>query len=197
MKEILFEPHSTRFSSIILLFFSLVLLLSGCRTDTSRKSLYEGDASQKQEAQKPPEAKIFVDDAILKSPHAVIGGTVQNVGDQRLRGLVVEIELRRREDGMLESRNIPVVPSDLKPGERGRYSLKVLSNEWGSSRIASLRSASRADEIAFQAIPGAQRPPERPRGSPNWTKEDARARPSQKARGEEFINTPDTPVSVP
>ncbi|MDQ3803531.1 MAG: hypothetical protein M3416_06835 [Acidobacteriota bacterium] len=133
---------------------------------------------------------------MLRKPHAILGGTVQNVGGGRLENLTVELELRRRGDGGTELRAVPVEPAVLAPGEKGRYSLKVLSGEWSGSRLLRLRSGARAEDVAFKTSPGARRPPERIPDSRTITvTKDSRPRP--RSGGEEFINTPDTPVSVP
>jgi len=141
----------------------------------------------------PSAANIFVDDAMLAKPYAIIGGTVENVGGERLENLSVEIELRRRDDGSTERREVTVEPADLDPGKQGKYSLKVLSDEWSSSRVVSLRGGAARREVAFKSLPGAKRPPEKIGGNVVIVKTPSR----KKANGEEFINTPDNPVKVP
>lgn len=141
----------------------------------------------------PAEAEIYVDEAMLAKPYAIIGGAVKNVGPQRLEKLSVEIELRRRESGEVERRDVPVEPADLGPGEHGKYTLKVHSEEWGSSRVVSLRSGSEAREVAFNSLPGAKRPPEIPMSRAAANAPRQKSRPS----GDEFINTPDNPIRVP
>ncbi|MET0645549.1 MAG: hypothetical protein ABW208_02945 [Pyrinomonadaceae bacterium] len=172
--------------------FTLVLLpsliLSACQSTL--------DAQQKRTAQatptpKPsPEAQIFVDEAMLAKPYAVIGGAVQNVGNEKLEKLSVEIELRRRDDSGVETREIKVEPGDLEPGQKGRFSLKVLSEEWSGSRVVGLKSG--AQEVAFKSLPGAKRPPEKIKENVIIIKT-----PKKKSSGDDFINTPDTPYSVP
>ena len=172
--------------------------LAGCRQTS--KAPATGDASAPKAAQdrpakvSTPEANVFVDEALLAKPYAVIGGAVENIGAQRLEKLSVEIELRRRADGSLEKREVPVEPGDLEPGKKGKFSLKVLSDEWSGSRVVKLRSAARPqEEVAFQAQPGAKRPPERMKDNIIIVKT-----PGQKKPGDsDFINTPDTPYKVP
>src|SRR6266508_5452978 len=48
----------------------------------------------------PPQAHILVDDALLKGGQTIIGGSVKNISSESLRGLSVELELRRRKDGV-------------------------------------------------------------------------------------------------
>src|SRR5215210_9419980 len=137
----------------------LFLILSGCQKspEASRQK-----ASQPTPTPKPePQAHIFVDEAMLAKPYAIIGGAVQNVGNEKLEKLSVEIELRRRADSGVETREIKIEPSDLEPGQQGKFSLKVLSEEWSGSRVVGVRGGARAEEIAFKSLPGARRPPER------------------------------------
>jgi hypothetical protein len=175
----------------------LALLISpGCqkRTPPAAGQAPAAGPSKTSKVSAPPEADVFVDEAMLAKPYAIIGGTVKNVGARRLEKLSVEIELRRREDGGVERREVPVEPADLGPGEQGKYVLKVLSDEWGSSRVVSLQSGAGAREVSFNSLPGAKRPPERfPLKKAVADAPRRRPRPS----GEEFINTPDDPVRVP
>jgi hypothetical protein len=170
----------------------LLLILSGCQTTP--------DARQQKVAlptptPKPsPEAHVFVDEAMLARPYAIIGGSVQNVGQVKLEKLSVEIELRRRDDAGFETREIKIEPGDLEPGQQGKYSLKVLSEEWSGSRVVGLKSGARAEEVAFKSLPGAKRPPEKIKNdvvivnTPGGKK---------KTGNDDFINTPDNPYSVP
>ena len=167
---------------------------SGCGTRASsggaRASATPAPGRQSQTAAQPG-ANIYVDEAMLSKPYAIIGGTVENTSGEKLENLSVSIELRRREGGGTERREVAVQPASLAPGERGKYSLKVLSDEWGSSRVLGLRGGER--EVAFKSLPGAKRPPERPGGNVVIVN----TAPRKKSKGDEFINTPDTPISVP
>src|SRR5829696_4761924 len=80
---------------------SLILFaLSGCQRPTN--SPPASDASEPKTAQNrpanllTPEANVYVDEAMLAKPYAIIGGAVENIGTQKLEKLSVEIELRRR-----------------------------------------------------------------------------------------------------
>jgi hypothetical protein len=193
----MYRPAQLRFLTAA--FLTAFAAFTACQnprtTSEPRPAQHQTGEQANQSAQKPaPEVKIFVDDAMLRKPYAVLGGSVENVGVERLGGLSVEIELRRRADGSTERREVAVQPDELAPGERGRYSLKVLSNEWGSSRIVRLRSGARTQDVAFQILPGAKRPPERmPEGKEILVKAPRKA----DQAGEEFINTPDTATTVP
>jgi hypothetical protein len=176
--------------------FLTLLTLAGCQeaSEASKSSPVSGaKTAQNHPAAPTPEANIFVDEAMLAKPYAIIGGAVENIGAERLEKLSVEIELKRREDGSVERREVSVEPADLEPGKQGKFSLKVLSEEWSGSRVVRLRSGAREpQEVAFRPQPGAKRPPEKVKPNVVIVKT-----PAQKKGNSDFINTPDTPYSVP
>jgi hypothetical protein len=166
-------------------------VLSGCQ---KAREAPQKKAAQATPTPKPePRAHVFVDEALLAKPYAIIGGAVQNVGKERLEKLAVQVELRRRADSGTETREIKVEPADLEPGQQGKFSLKVLSEEWSGSRVVGLKSGARAEEVAFKSLPGAKRPPEKIKDNVINVKTPAK----KKSGGDDFINTPDTPYSVP
>jgi len=166
------------------------LILSGCQKpfEAPREKAARATPTPKPE----PQAHVFLDEAMLAKPYAIIGGAVQNVGQEKLEELSVEIELRRRADSGVETRDIKVEPADLEPGQQGKFSLKVLSEEWSGSRVVGLRNGARA-EVAFRSLPGARRPPEKIKDNVIIVKTPSK----KKSGGDDFINTPDTPYSVP
>lgn len=167
------------------------LILSGCQKapDASQQKAAKATPTPKPE----PQAHVFVDEAMLAKPYAIIGGAVQNVGKERLEKLSIEIELKRRDDSGVETREIKVEPADLEPGQQGKFSLKVLSEEWSSSRVVGLKGGARSEEVAFKSLPGAKRPPEKMKDNVIIVKTPSK----KKSSGDEFINTPDNPYSVP
>ena len=167
------------------------LILAGCQSAPDAR---QQKAVQATPTPKPsPEAHVFLDEARLMKPYAVVGGSVQNVGKERLEKLSVEVELRRRADSGVETREIKVEPGDLEPGQQGKFSLRVLSEEWSGSRVVGLKSGARAGEVAFRSLPGAKRPAEKIKNDVVIVNAPAKKRSS----GDDFINTPDTPYSVP
>ncbi len=155
-----------RFRSAILI-LSSTLLLAACRSpkhvDAGRAAVNQNAAAAKPAAP-TPEANVIVDEPRLAKPYAVIGGSVQNVGPQKLEQLSVLIELRRRVDGTVERREASVVPADLSPGEQGKFAIKVEPEEFRGSSVVGLRSSSSGAavrDVAFKTMPGAKRPPER------------------------------------
>src|SRR5215216_5941135 len=118
------------------------LILSGCQKSPQAS---QQKAAQATPTPKPePQAHIFVDEAMLAKPYAIIGGAVQNVGNEKLEKLSVEVELRRRADSGVERREVSVEPADLEPGQQGKFSFKVLSEEWSGSRVVGLKGGARA-----------------------------------------------------
>lgn len=170
--------------------FILLPLLTMSACQTAPDALKQKAAQPPPPSNSSPSAHIYVDEARLAKPYAVIGGTVQNVSVEKLQNLSVEVELRRRADSGVETREVKVEPSDLEPGKQGRFSLKVLSEEWSGTRVIGLRSG--AQEVVFRSLPGAKRPPERIKDNVTIVKT-----PAKKRSNDDFINTPDTPYSVP
>ena len=188
-------PYSLRRRAAAL-FLPALFLFSGCQTHAPSNAVHASGtpASKAETITLPtPGANIYVDEAMLSKPYAIIGGTVENISGRRLENLSVEIELRRRDDGSTERREVAVQPGVLDPGSRGKYSLKVLSDEWGSSRVVSLRDGAGTHEVSFKSLPGAKRPPEKPGGNVVIVQIPRQ----KKSSGDEFINTPETPIRVP
>ena len=139
------------------------------------------------------EAQIFEDEARLTGSQAVITGSVRNISDKKLEALSLEMELKRRTAQATERRKIKVEPANLAPGEAGRYSLHLPSSEWSGARVLALNSEKREETIGFKSTIGERRPLERvPQSSPKIT-----VVPRPRPKGEEFINTPDTPIRIP
>ena len=174
-----------------------LLLYASCRSPSHAPggaAAVNQNAPTQTKAAPTPEANIFVDEPRLAKPFAVIGGTVKNVGPQRLERLSVQVELRRRDDNTIERREVSIEPADLAPGEQGKFAFKVKPDEFRGSSVVGLRSGARMGEIAFVSLPGAKRPPER---LPERVVNVRTPQQKPRAAGDEFINTPDTPIKVP
>lgn len=158
----------------------------------NEKALAERRAeAEKAKAVAPPVAQIFQDEVRLAGGQAVVGGTVRNISGEKLEGLSVEIELKSRTGDGKEVRQVAVEPRDLPPGQDGKYALQIAPKAWGGVSVARLMSAARGGEVPFKPEMGARRPAE---GRPA-PKVIVEPRPRQK--GDDFINTPDTPVRIP
>jgi hypothetical protein len=134
---------------------------------------------------------ILVDDALLQGNETLVGGTVKNTSSGRLAQVAVELELKRRKDGQPDKKLIGVEPSQLEPGQEGRYSVELKSQEYGSARLIGLRVGPDSTSVAFSSGAGQKRPPERLE-----SKTIVVDRPPSSKRGE-FLNSPDNPARVP
>jgi hypothetical protein len=142
----------------------------------------------------PAEVMVFEDEAMLKGSNAIIGGKVQNISSGTLTDLTVELELTRREGSGTEKRSLAIEPKELAPNQQGSYSLSVPSREFSTARLLHVRSGARPGEIGFRTAPGAQRPPE---PTPQTTKTIIVNRPAPRGSGDEYINSPDKPATIP
>ncbi len=138
----------------------------------------------------PAKAHILVDDALLKGGQTIIGGTVRNVSGEKLTGLTVALELRRRKDGSLEQTSAAVEPNELEPTQEGRYSLKLPASHYNSVRLTGLKAGKESALLVYTSASGQKRPPERlePR---------IVIAPRSGSRGDGFLNSPDNPARVP
>jgi hypothetical protein len=147
--------------------------------------------AEKAETVAPPAAQVFQDEVRLAGSQALVGGTVRNISGEPLEGLSVEIELRKRGGDGEEIRRVIVEPRDLPPGREGKYSLQIEPKAWGGVSVARLMSEASGGEIPFKPELGARRPAEG-RPAPKVV-----VAPRQKQKGDDYINTPDTPIRIP
>jgi hypothetical protein len=138
----------------------------------------------------PPKAQIIVDEPMLKGKETIIGGIVKNLSGQRLNGLSVRLELRRRKDASLVESLVALEPSNLEADQEGAYSVKFPAQEYASVRLVGLIGEPNSSPLAYISAQGKQRPPERIE-----PKTIVISRPSSKR--DEFLNSPDKPARVP
>jgi hypothetical protein len=138
----------------------------------------------------PPQALIIVDEALLQGGKTLLGGTVKNTSGEKLEGLAVELELRRRQDGGLQNQLIPLELAQLEPQQEARYSLQLKAQDYSSARLVGLKAGPRQVAVPYTTAQGQKRPPERLE-----TKTIIVGKPASK-RGE-FLNSPDNPARVP
>jgi hypothetical protein len=140
----------------------------------------------------PPQAQIFQDEVRLKGSGALVGGTVKNVSDAQLEGLSVGIALKGRTPQQgTEERTVSLSPGSLRPGEEGKYTLQISADEWSGAQVVRLHSDARHADVPFKPELGERRPAEKPPAA----KVVIEQRPRRK--GDDFINTPDTPIRIP
>ena len=142
------------------------------------------------DAAKPPKALIIIDEALLQGGKTIIGGVVRNTSAEKLEGLSVEFELRRRKDGVMETRSITLAPTQLESQQEGRYLLELKAQDYGSARLVALKAGPNSLPLPYATAQGQKRPAERLE-----PKTIIVGRPAGK--GAEFLNSPDNPARVP
>jgi hypothetical protein len=142
------------------------------------------------EPRKPPVALVMVDEALLQGSKTIIAGTVKNTSTEKLEGLSVELELKRRRDGIAERQILALEPTHLEPEQEGRYSLELKAQDYGSARLVALKAGPSMVSLPYATAQGQRRPAER--FEPKTVKIEKRP---SKPGG--FLNTPDNPARVP
>jgi len=138
----------------------------------------------------PPKAIILVDDALLQRGKTIIGGTVKNTSTEKLEGLSVELELKRRKDGVGEKQLVALEPSRLDPEQEARYSIQLKGQDYGSVRLVALKAGPNLIPLPYTVAQGQKRPLERLESKTIII--DRRS--SQRG---EFLNSPNNPARVP
>lgn len=138
---------------------------------------------------KAPRVEVFVDDATVNGKTTVLSGTLHNISTEPLRNLAVELKLRKRLGSGIESRVVAADPKELAPDGKARYSIDLPVQDYISATF--FRVISGDADVAFKALPGEARPPLEAPASKSVIVQ----RPTP--RGEQFINTPNTPGRVP
>ncbi|MDQ6652533.1 MAG: hypothetical protein M3Y84_07295 [Acidobacteriota bacterium] len=138
----------------------------------------------------PPKAMVLVDDALMQGGKTIIGGTVKNISAEKLEELSVELELKRRKDGIGEKQLVALEPSQLDPAKEARYSIQLKGQDYGSVRLVALKAGPNLLPLAYTVAQGQKRPAERLESKTIII--DKRS--SQRG---EFLNSPDNPARVP
>jgi hypothetical protein len=148
-------------------------------------------ATEVENKKKAPKVEVFVDEATLNGKTTVLSGTLHNISNETLRNVAVELQLRRRSGGGVETRAVTPDPKDLPPDGKARYTLPLPVQDYISATFFRVIAGDDPVAVGFKALPGAARPPlETPA-----TKVVIGKRPAR--RGEEFLNTPNNPGKVP
>jgi hypothetical protein len=135
-----------------------------------------------------PKAQIIMDEPLLKGGDTIIGGRVKNISAEKLTGLTVHLELRRRKSADMAESLVSVDPSPLDAGQEGSYSVKFRAQEYASVRLIGLTVEPNSSVLAYTSAQGKQRPPER------LESKTIIIRPA--SRRDEFLNSPDNPARV-
>lgn len=139
-----------------------------------------------------PKVEVIVDDAMIEGKKSVLGGTIHNISGETLRNVAVELQLRKRSGGGLETRVVTPEATELAPDGRTRYSLEVAVQDYSSATFSKVLAGDTRTAIAFKAFPGAARPPMESPASKTLVV----GRPAP-PKGEEFLNTEKNPGKVP
>lgn len=139
-----------------------------------------------------PKVEVFVDEATVNGKTTVLGGTIHNISNELLHNLAVELQLRRRAGGGVETRVVSPDTTELPSDGKARYSLELPVQNYVSATFSRVVAGNDHAEIAFRALPGTARPPMESPAS----KTIIVGRPAPRG-GEEFINTPNNPGKVP
>ena len=138
-----------------------------------------------------PKVEVLVDDATLNGKQTVLAGTIHNISNELLRNISVELELKRRAGGGLETRAVTPDHTELAPDGKARYGLELLAQDYSTARLLRIVAGENRQEVPFKALPGVPRPPlAAPAGKTVIVNRPA-------PRSDEFINTPNNPVRVP
>jgi hypothetical protein len=142
------------------------------------------------EPREAPKALILVDDALIQGSKTIVGGTVRNTSPERLEGLSVELELKRRRDGAAEKKLVTLEPSDLESQQEGRYSLQLRAQDYSSARVVGIKAGANFSPVPYNVAQGQKRPPERLESKTITVDK-------QSSKRGEFLNSPDKPARVP
>jgi len=139
-----------------------------------------------------PKVEVFVDEATVNGKTTVLGGTIHNISNEPLHNVAVELQLRRRAGGGVETRVVSPDTTELPADGKARYTIELPVQNYVSATFSRVIAGNDHAEVAFRALPGAARPPmESPAA-----KTIIVGRPAPRG-GEEFINTPNNPGKVP
>jgi hypothetical protein len=140
---------------------------------------------------KAAKVEVFVDDATVNGKTTLLSGTLHNISNEPLRGLAVELQLRKRLGSGVETRTVAADTKEVPPDGKARYSIEVPVQDYISATFFRVVSGEDHADVPFKALPGEARPPlESPASKSVVVKRPA-------PHGEEFINTPNTPGRVP
>ena len=139
---------------------------------------------------KTPKFEVIVDDAMVEGKKTLLAGTIHNISGATLRNVAVELQLRRRSGGGLETRVVIPEATELAADARTRYSLEAAVQDYSSATFSKVLAGDTRTAIAFKAVPGAARPPMEAPGSTTVVV----GRPAP-PKGEEFLNSEKNPES--
>jgi hypothetical protein len=99
------------------------------------------------------------------------------------------MELKRRKDGVIEKKSVPVDPGLLESQQEGRYSLEIRAQDYSYARLVALKVGPNSSPLPYTTAQGQKRPPER--------LEPKTVIVGKSGKSGEFLNSPDNPARVP
>ncbi len=150
------------------------------------------EAAALQTGRKPaPKVEVLVDDAVTNGGKSVLAGTIHNISNEALHNIAVELQLRKRTGGAVETRIVAPDSAELPPDGRVRYQLEVPVQDYVSATFSRVVGGGDRAGIPFKAMPGAPRPATEAPGP----KTIIVGRPAPKDGG--FLNSEKNPQKVP
>jgi hypothetical protein len=87
-----------------------------------------------------PVAQVFPSTIDETKEPAQARGTLQNISDQTLNGLVVTVSLEPRGGGAAVTQDLAVTPDEIPPGQQGTYEFQVETKKYQKYRIVGLKT---------------------------------------------------------
>ena len=195
--ELFTEPKNSTGLKVVAALSALIitaLVLTGYTLLRKRHAQDSGSLSLSSPASpaepaKPPKALIIVDEALLQGGTSTLGGIVKNTSAEKLEALAIELELKRRKDGVLEKKLVLVDPVLLESQQEGRYLLEIKAQDYSYARLVGLRAGPNSLPLPYTTAQGQKRPPER--------LEPKTIVVGKPGKGDGFLNSPDNPARVP
>lgn len=190
------EEEEKRRTRRLLVGILCALLLTGAVTGgylylRKRHERQVAAAAEVEIKKKAPKVEVFVDEPTVNGKTTLLSGTLHNISAEPLHNLAVELQLRRRVGSGTEIRAVPPETTELAPDGKTRYSLELPVQDYISVTFLRVVGGDNRAQVPFKALPGVPRPPMDPPASKTLVV----SRPAPK--GDEFINTPNTPGRVP
>ena len=104
-----------------------------------------------------PKVEVFVDDATLNGKKTVLGGTIHNISNERLSNLSVQLQLRKRVGGGIETRSVIPEQTEIAPDGKTRYSVELLAQDYMTAQLLRIVGGDKQSEIPFRSLPGRHR----------------------------------------
>lgn len=149
---------------------------------------------QEKDAKGPAVITIAENEPQLKGAQVILRGTVRNAGKSQLEDLQIDFELTRRNDTEKKHQIVKVDKNQLNPEDEAKYTFSLPSNTFHLVRVARVYSGSSPDnDLVFNSVQGKPRPKQ----APPADYAQAQQKRNHNQNGEEFLNSPDNPVSLP